>query len=500
MAALQNGMIVCLVCLDTNKIVSCDQTGRLFANTSRKLLLGQRTRLDILFDVRKKSPGFGLKSLLYSEWVSVPTDGRRFQLANQKKISNNEIIVLSGESLTMSSMIPQSPSKPTIYASLGGDDHELVFDPTNPSGSRFAVLYREGFFSANSVEEGINSSEKSPVSERIDSTPETDSKSDSKSESAPSYSIHHEKPNGAAEKPNKTEEKSVTFSDTNQNKTAHHTHSESHLVTCRDSKDEEAEDPNGSSKSKYPKNLKNQKLASLRNESKKSVKGLKAQSMSSIKHDQHSLSTPDVNLLLLCACQRIQGLIVSSKEKELVLLDIFDERKNPLVKGAILNDPPGVEEVYTYFSSIFKAMDLNFECAIVGLAYIERLIELTKMTLHCTNWRRLGLSVLILAAEVWEDLAVWNADFKHLFRDLTVHDLNLLERYLLNYLSFNVTVRASLYAKYYFELREMTPADAIKNFIPLNKEKAQKLEEQSKTHEDETRKRWHSVSYEPNKH
>jgi len=149
--------------------------------------------------------------------------------------------------------------------------------------------------------------------------------------------------------------------------------------------------------------------------------------------------------------------------------------------------PPSTDEVYSFLSSIFKAMNLNPECAIVCLVYIERLVVLTGVTLHATNWRRIILSTLILASKVWEDLAVWNADFLHLFRGLSVHHLNELEKNLLNYLQFNVTVKASLYVKYYFDVRELAPQDATNTFTPLNKEAASRLEEISQTHEEKTR-------------
>lgn len=48
---------------------------------------------------------------------------------------------------------------------------------------------------------------------------------------------------------------------------------------------------------------------------------------------------------------------------------------------------------------------------------------------------------------VWEDLAVWNADFLALFPCLKVTDLNRLEREMLNSLEFVVGLKASMYAR-----------------------------------------------------
>jgi hypothetical protein len=61
---------------------------------------------------------------------------------------------------------------------------------------------------------------------------------------------------------------------------------------------------------------------------------------------------------------------------------------------------PTQKDIYRFVFSIFKAEKLPAECAILCLAYIERLIANTKITLHGTNWRRVTLGALILASKV----------------------------------------------------------------------------------------------------
>lgn len=130
---------------------------------------------------------------------------------------------------------------------------------------------------------------------------------------------------------------------------------------------------------------------------------------------------------------------------------------------------------------IFEAQDLSAENAVMAAAYIERLIKLTGVTFDATNWRRIVLAALILASKVWEDLAVWNADFLCHFPNLDIDDLNRLEREFLMHLQFTVSLTASVYAKYYFELRALSDITSD-NFplSPLDKSKAQTLEAKSK--------------------
>ena len=122
------------------------------------------------------------------------------------------------------------------------------------------------------------------------------------------------------------------------------------------------------------------------------------------------------------------------------------------------------------------------------LAYIERIISFTDITLDNTNWRRVILSTLILASKVWEDQAVWNVDFCSVFPHVTAQDLGNLEKVLLRLLQFNVTLQAGTYTKYYFELRSF--AESSSRYFPLeplDKEGAKRLESRSATEEEKAR-------------
>lgn len=144
-------------------------------------------------------------------------------------------------------------------------------------------------------------------------------------------------------------------------------------------------------------------------------------------------------------------------------MDIFDERLHPVTQSvrrdSYWHKAPPLDDVYRFVSTIFNAEKLAPECAILSLAYTERLLETGKVQLCSTNWRRLILSCIILASKVWEDQAVWNVDFVNVFPRLSVADLNRMEKIVLALLQYNVSLHASLYAKYYFELRDLSDLD-----------------------------------------
>ena len=91
-----------------------------------------------------------------------------------------------------------------------------------------------------------------------------------------------------------------------------------------------------------------------------------------------------------------------------------------------------------------------------------------------------NLGAVMLASKVWDDQAVWNVDFCQILKDITVSEMNELEREYVQLLQFNVNVSSSVYAKYYFDLRQLAKDHKIS--FPdelLTKEKAIKLEASS---------------------
>jgi hypothetical protein len=135
---------------------------------------------------------------------------------------------------------------------------------------------------------------------------------------------------------------------------------------------------------------------------------------------------------------------------------IFSEDRFPLNNDVDLTESPSLDSIKYFLSLIFNRENLSAECGVMALAYIDRLLSLTSLHLHASNWRRITLGALILASKVWEDLAVWNADFLQVFPNISVDDLNRLERQFLNAIQYMVTLKSSVYTKYFLELSTLS--------------------------------------------
>eukprot|EP00494_Astrolonche_serrata_P031729 UN31998 len=76
---------------------------------------------------------------------------------------------------------------------------------------------------------------------------------------------------------------------------------------------------------------------------------------------------------------------------------------------------PTYENVKKFLNLIFDKLKLNVECGIVGLIYIERLMNDHRIPLTKRNWRCCLIAAILTASKVWDDLASWNIEFAELF-------------------------------------------------------------------------------------
>jgi len=218
------------------------------------------------------------------------------------------------------------------------------------------------------------------------------------------------------------------------------------------------------------------------------VKFLQKSNSTSSLYINNTLSVPNINVVLKCTALAIRILIKQGHSASTkVFMDTFDEVKHPLTARAInTNKIPTITEIYALLHFIFEKERLPSEVAILCLAYMERIIASGNITLHVTNWRRVLLAALILAAKVWEEQAVWNVDFVAVFPEAKVTDFNFLERDFLDLINYNVSVTGKIYADYYFELRALAKEkgeDESFPLEPLSRRDAKRLEVSSRERE-----------------
>ncbi|XP_054389817.1 cyclin-Y-like protein 1B [Pongo abelii] len=136
--------------------------------------------------------------------------------------------------------------------------------------------------------------------------------------------------------------------------------------------------------------------------------------------------------------------------------------------------------IFRYFCTLFQVIKLTAPCAIIALVYIERLLTSANIDLCPTNWKKIVLGAMLLASKVWRNRGLWSVDDSQNPKDTAVENMSKMEKCFLELLEFNIHVSASVYAKYYFDLRALAnDHDLYFLFSFLHKDKAQKLEAMS---------------------
>jgi Cyclin, N-terminal domain len=150
---------------------------------------------------------------------------------------------------------------------------------------------------------------------------------------------------------------------------------------------------------------------------------------------------------------------------------------------------PSLDQITTFYRDVFRRAQMEHDCIIISLIYVERLIKQTQGSIRprTSNWRSVLFSCMVLASKVWDDLSMWNADFSQTCPagiEFSLARINELEIAVLNSLEYKTKVVASEYAKYYFLLRSMLiksglGGDDLKTMNPLDIEGAKRLQQVS---------------------
>ena len=218
------------------------------------------------------------------------------------------------------------------------------------------------------------------------------------------------------------------------------------------------------------------------------ISGRRCSTTSSIRATS-TLSQPDVDKTILATALVLSVIMKDAKmtdgphARHQETLMLFDQGQYSSERPTI----PEVKVIFTYLDKILKIASFNPESLIMSLVYINRLIKNTGVQLGASNWRLITLMSLLLAQKVWDDIPLTNVDFTIIWDEtvpganstsLNIKAINIMERSYLELLQYSMHVTASLYAKFYFELRALAGPDS--DFPePLSREEASHLEARS---------------------
>lgn len=150
--------------------------------------------------------------------------------------------------------------------------------------------------------------------------------------------------------------------------------------------------------------------------------------------------------------------------------EIFKEDKKILV--------PSKEDIAAYATYITCACKMENEIPVIALIYIERLLRKTGILVNKYNWKRFLLICLCVASKVWDDDSLENIHFPKVMSDVSVYMVNKLEQIFLDlFLNYDLVIKGSEYAKYYFILHSLLDDLRNESQLPPKGDKAKTKKE-----------------------
>lgn len=209
-----------------------------------------------------------------------------------------------------------------------------------------------------------------------------------------------------------------------------------------------------------------------------------------------TISSPCTDEIIFCVSivihDRIEEGELRSKQTSEPRARHFPMIDKPLFPNEAPAEPgalPSEDTIFHAIKTIYSIAEFSPECLVVCLLYIERLRSLSGLQLLINNWQPMLLAGMVIAQKVWDDTSLLNCDFSLICSAYTLKDINVIELKFLELIEYNVSITASLYASYYFELRTLCEKSQ-RDFTlkPLDEAARKKLESTSLQKTDQFQK------------
>lgn len=166
-----------------------------------------------------------------------------------------------------------------------------------------------------------------------------------------------------------------------------------------------------------------------------------------------TMTAQDNEATIKCVCSVIRHHMVEAAKlgyEPKPEFDIFRDTPEMIRENNIAcspsarNSTPSLNTIVDFFKLIYSKSQLECECIIISLVYIERLVKKTqgRFVLKHNNWRSCIFACLMMASKVWDDLSMWNIDFSHVSSSFDLNRVNDLELCLLSTLKYYIKVSA----------------------------------------------------------
>mmetsp|Transcript_24869 Transcript_24869/g.36682 ORF Transcript_24869/g.36682 Transcript_24869/m.36682 type:complete len:433 (+) Transcript_24869:104-1402(+) len=161
--------------------------------------------------------------------------------------------------------------------------------------------------------------------------------------------------------------------------------------------------------------------------------------------------------VIRCISANIVSLIKQSEQDHYIPPYEYRIFSRECTTDAIHPDSFSLEAVQFIFTIIHRESEMEYECMIIALIYMERLSRVTNKAFRvcALNWRYTLFTCMLLASKIWDDFSMVNADFADIFSNTSLSHLNKMESEVLTMLNFSMMITDEEYMKLHSTIQEL---------------------------------------------
>jgi hypothetical protein len=152
--------------------------------------------------------------------------------------------------------------------------------------------------------------------------------------------------------------------------------------------------------------------------------------------------------VIRCICANIHYHIQKSEDEHYIPPAKYSVlNKEEVTKGPIDPLSYSLEAIQFIFTIIHQESQMEYECIVIALIYLERLQKWTdgEFRICPANWRFAIFGCMMLASKMFDDFSMINADYATIFHNFSLEMINRVELAILHMLDFSTCVSEAQY-------------------------------------------------------
>ncbi|KAH0573460.1 Cyclin fold protein [Spironucleus salmonicida] len=141
----------------------------------------------------------------------------------------------------------------------------------------------------------------------------------------------------------------------------------------------------------------------------------------------------------------VQSQLRGSQKQVTKLLDVFEGQSCSV----------SFNDIYLFIYKLFRKAQIEPECLIAALIYIDQFQAHTQVNLSQTNFYKIVFTAIVLASKTWDDVSCSTKSFSLCTSLFSQNQLVRMERVFIGILDYKLFLESQDYKDYYYNLKKI---------------------------------------------